>query len=80
MGHDSKSTRKDGSNGAGPGRNVHSGGAVSANIWKIELGGDRGDAQGTDGVPPSGGATDHGDDGETKGRQRVKLPIDRGVN
>ena len=29
------------------------------------MGGDRGDLQGTGGVPPPGGVTDLGDDGET---------------
>ena len=31
-------------------------------------------------VPPSGGATDHGDDGETRGRRRMGVPISRGGN
>ena len=34
--------------------------------------------QGPDGVPPPGGATDHGDDGETRGRRKVGVIIGRG--
>ena len=41
------------------------------------MGGDRGDVQGSDGIPPSGGATDHGDDGETRGSRRLGVPISR---
>ena len=70
---DSEGPRKENSNGAGPGRNVQGGGAVGINLWKKELGGDRGDAQGPDGVPPLGGAKDHRDDGKTWGRRRVGL-------
>ena len=66
--HDSKGARKDGRNGTGPGRDVQGDGIVGAIIWQQELGGDREDAQDPDGVPPSGGDTDHGDYGETWGR------------
>ena len=77
MGHDSKVARKDGRNGAVPGINVQGGGTFGAIIWQREMGGDRGDAQGPDGVPTSGGVTDHGDDGETRGRWRVRVPSGR---
>ena len=60
MGHDSKGARKYGNNSEGTGSYVQGGGAVGDIIWQRELGGDRGDAQGPDGVPTSGGATDHG--------------------
>ena len=66
------------SNSAGPGRNLQVSGAVGVTLWKRELGGDRGDAQGSVSVPPSGGATDHGDDGGTWGRRRVGVSIGRG--
>ena len=52
VGDDSEGPRKDGINGAGPGSNVQGGGTVGVTIWKRELGGDRGDAQGPDGIPP----------------------------
>ena len=52
MGDDSAGPRKDGINGVGPGRNVQGGGAVGVTLWKRELGGDRGDAQGPDGIIP----------------------------
>ena len=51
VGGDSEGPRKDGSNGVGPGSNVQGGGAVGVTLWKLELGGDRGDAQGPDGIP-----------------------------
>ena len=44
------------------------------------MGGDRGDAQGPYGVPPLGSAMDHRDDGKTRGRRRVGVPIGRGGN
>ena len=75
VGHDIQGSRKDGINGAVPGRNVQGGDAVGATIWKRELGGYWGDAQGTDDVPPSGDAMDHGDDGETRGRRRVGVVV-----
>ena len=52
VGDGSKGYRKEGGNDAGPGRNVKGGGAVGVTIWKQELGGDWGDAQGPDGIPP----------------------------
>ena len=52
VGDGSKDPRKDRSNGAGPGSNVQGGVAVGVNIWKRELGGDRGYAQGSDITPP----------------------------
>ena len=64
VGHNSKGTGKQGRNGAGLGRNVQGGGTVGAIIWQRELGSDWGDAQVPDGVPPLGGATYHGDNGE----------------
>ena len=78
VGDDSEGYRKDGSNSEGPGSNVLGGGVVCVTIWKRYLGGDRGNAQGTDGVPPLSGATDNGDDGETWGRRRVGVPRSRG--
>ena len=62
----------------GPGSNIQGGGADSVTLCNIEMGGDRRYAQGPDSVPPSGGATDHGYDGETWGRQRVGVSIGRG--
>ena len=44
------------------------------------MGGDRGDAQGPDGIPPYSGKTDHGDDRETWGRRRVVLSSGRRGN
>ena len=80
MGHDRKGAIKDGSNVAVPGRNVHGGGEFGSVIRKKELGGEWECAQGTDGVPPLVGATDHGNDGETRGRWRVGVPSSRGGN
>ena len=37
------------------------------------------DDQGPDGVPTSGGAKDHRNDGETRGTRRVGVSIGRGV-
>ena len=51
---------------------------TSDTLWNQEMGGDQGDVQGPDGVPPSGGAMDHGDDGETRGRRRVGVSSGRG--
>ena len=62
---DSESSIKDGRNGMGPGINVQGGGTVGVTIWKQELVGDQGDAQGPDSITQSGGATYHKDDGET---------------
>ena len=77
VGYDSEGARKDRSNGAGLGSNVQDGGTIGAIIWHKELGDDRGDAQGTDSVTPSGSATDHKDNGETQGRRGVGVPIGR---
>ena len=77
MGRDGKGTGKYGSNGGVPVRNVQDGVTVGAIIWHRKLVGDRVDAQGTDGVPSLGGATDHGDDRETWGRRRVVVPRGR---
>ena len=79
-GNGSKGARKEGSNGAGPGRYLQGGGAVGDIIWKQELGGDRGDAQGPDRIPLLGGVMDHRDDRKTWGRQKVGVPIVRGGN
>ena len=78
VGHDSKGARKNGSNGAGPGRNLQGGGAVCDVIWKREMVGDYLYTQGPDGVPPSGGATDRGVGGKTWGRRRVLVTRGRG--
>ena len=79
MSHGTNDSRKYGSNGTGPGRNVQVSGPVGATIWQQGLGGDRGDSQGPDGVPPLFGATDHRDDGEKKGSQRGVLPDPDGI-
>ena len=76
--HDISGDREDGSNSAVPGINLKFGGAVGAVIWQRDMGGDRGDAQCPDGITPSGDATDHGYDGEMRGKQRVVVPIGRG--
>ena len=73
-------SRKDKSNSAVPRRNIQGVGGVSVTLWKQKLGGDRGDSQGPDGILPAGGAMDHGDDGETWGRQRVGISSRRGGN
>ena len=80
MGDDSEGSREDRSNSAGPGSDVTGSGAVSVTLRKQELGGDRGDAQGSDSVPPLGGATDHGDDGKPWGWRRVGASSGRGGN
>ena len=49
-------------------------------LYDRELGVDQGDSQGTGGVPPLGGATNYGDDGKTRGRRRVGVPIGRGCD
>ena len=75
VGHGIEGARKYGRNGAGLGSDVQGGGAVGAIIWQRGLGGEWGDAQGPDGVSPSGGTTDHGDDGKKRGRRRGGVPI-----
>ena len=40
----------------------------------------RGDAQGPGGVPPPGDTTDNGDDGETRVRRKVRVPLGSGGN
>ena len=76
--HDSEGTKKDGSNGAGTERNVQGGGAVGAIIWQRVLGGDWGYDKGPSRVTSLFGATDHGDDGKTRGRRGVGVPSGRG--
>ena len=80
MGDDSEGPRKDGINSAGPGRNLQGGGAIRVTLWKRELGGDQGDDQGPDGIPPVISKTDHRDDVETWGRRRVGVSRSRGGN
>ena len=46
-------------------------------MWQLDLYVDRLDAQGLDGVPPSGGATDHRNKTEKRGRWRVRVSIGR---
>ena len=75
MGHGIEGARKDKRNGEGSGINVQGSDAVGAVIWQQELCGDQGDAQGTGGVPPLGGAMDHRNDEKAQGRQRVVVPI-----
>ena len=77
VGHGIKGDRKGGINSVVPGSDVQGGDAVGAIIWQQDLGGDRWDAQGPDRVPPLCGATDHRDDGETRGRRRVGVLIGR---
>ena len=78
VGHGSEGAKRDKRNSAGPGSDVQGGGAVSAIICQYKLGGDRVYAQGPDGVPPSGGTTDHGNDGKTRSMRRVGVPIGTG--
>ena len=78
--HSSEGARKDGSNGAVPGSNVQGGGKVGAIIQQRELGGDWGDDQSPGGVPPLVRATDHMDDENMWGRQRVVLTLGSGGN
>ena len=52
VGYDREGLRKDGSNGVVPGINLQGGGAFGVTLWKRELGGDRGCAQGPDGILP----------------------------
>ena len=80
VGHGSEGDRKEGSNGAVPGRNVQDGDVVGDIIWQKDLGGYRGDSRGPGGVPPPGGMTDHEDDGKKRGRRRVGVPIGCGGN
>ena len=80
VGHVSEGTRKDGSSDEGTGRNVQCGGTVGVIIWQRDLGGNRVDDQGPDGISPSGGTTNHGDDRETQGRWRVGVSSCRGGN
>ena len=49
-------------------------------IWKKELGGDWGDAQYPNGVPPLGVVMDHKDDDKNHCRRRVGVPICREGN
>ena len=79
-GHGGEGDRKDGRNGAVPGSYVQRGGPVGAITWQQEIGGDRGDAQGPGGVPPSGGVMVHRDDVKTQSRRRVGVPLGRGGN
>ena len=76
----SKGYRTYGSKGTVPRSNLYCGGAVGAIVRQQEMGGDQGDAQGPGGVPPPGGATDHGDDVEMRGRRRVVLSLGIGGN
>ena len=76
-GHDSKDSRTEGSNGTGLGIYVQGGGEVGVTIWKQELAGDRGYAQGPNNVLTSGGIQDDRDDGKTWGRRRVGVSIGR---
>ena len=76
--HVSEGARKYERNDAGPWSNVTDGGAVSAIIFQQELVGDWVYDQGLDGVPPSGGTTDHRYYGKTRGRRRVGVPISKG--
>ena len=79
-GDDIEGSRKYKSNSVVPGINLQGVGAVSVTLWKRKLGGDRGDAQGPDGIPPSGDATYNGDDVEMWGRQILGISSSRGGN
>ena len=72
--NDSEDTGEDGRNGVGTRRNIQGGGAVGAIIWKKDMVGNRGDAQGPDADSSLGGTMDHGDDGEIWGMLRVGVP------
>ena len=52
MGDNIEGPLKDESNGAGPGSNIQGGCEVGITLWKQELGGDQGDSQGPDSIPP----------------------------
>ena len=78
VGGDSDGSREEGRTGTVPGSDVQCSGTVGVTLWKRDIGDDQGDAQGPDGVPPSGSATDHGDDGEMWGRLRVGVSSGRG--
>ena len=80
MGNGSEGAGGDGSNGTGLRSIVLGGGAVGDLIPQRELGVDRLDAQGPGGVPPLDRARDHGDDGKTRFRQRLGVPLGSGGN
>ena len=71
IGDDSEGPRTYKSNGAVPGRNTQGGSTVNVTLCKRELGGDQGDAQGPNGIPPYIGSMDHRDDGKTWDRRIV---------
>ena len=77
-GNGSKDDGKDNRNGAGPGSDVYYCGSVGDIVQKQYMGYDGVDDQGTGGVQPPGGATDHRDDGETRVRRRVGVPHSSG--
>ena len=56
------------------------GGTVGDLVLQKELSGDGGYAQGPGGVTLPGGATDHGDDSNTRGRPRVGVLLVSGGN
>ena len=78
VGNDSEGSRKDESNGAGPGNNVQGGGAFGFTLWKQKLGSGQVDAQVPDSVSPFCGAMNHRDYIETWVRQRVVVSCGRG--
>ena len=80
MGNGSEGAGKYGINGAGWGSNVKGGGAVGALVRQRELGGEWVNAQVPGGVPPLGGVTDHRDEGKTRGRRRLVVPLGSGGN
>ena len=80
VGHVIKGSGKVGNNDAVPVSGVQGGGTFGALIQKLEMGGDRLDAQGPGWVPLSVGLTDHGDNSETQGRRRVGVPLGSGGN
>ena len=75
MGNVREDAGKYGISGASPGSNVQGGGVVGNIVRQQEMGGDGGYAQGSGGVPPPGGATDHEGDSKTWIRQIVVVPF-----
>ena len=80
VGNGIKSAVKDGSNGAGLGRDVTVSGAVGALVRQKNMCGDRRYVQCLGGVPILGDVTDNGDDGEMRGRQRLGVYLGGGGN
>ena len=80
VGNGSKGAGKNDRNSADLGIDLQGSDTVGALLGQQDLGGDRGDYQSPGGVPPLGGAMDHGDEGQTRGRQRVIVTLSSRVN